>query len=289
MEFELGSPAKLNLTLRIVGKRNDGMHYIGSLYMRLPSMEKLTFRIIDRDNVSQDLIRIHGQVLKGKNILERVLEMAREKTPGLPFMEMGIWKSIPPGSGLGAGSGNAAVLARWLANEFGIAFSTSDICELGADVPFLFEGSALSFRSGVGEIPVEGEFGLSGSFSTFVVIPAWSSDTGTAYKMADDLYRERGWPLTVEEALREAESLTSSIARGERPGLLPHDFAPVLLKSRPEYRDLFKVAESAGSIAWGISGSGSALFCFFEKGRPSGSVGALFANTGLVRKILELG
>jgi 4-diphosphocytidyl-2-C-methyl-D-erythritol kinase len=288
MYLVLDSPAKLNLTLRIVNRRNDGMHDICSLFMRLPSVEKLTFRMIDHNNVSKDTIKVYGQVVTGRNILEKVLETARKKLPHIPFMEIGVWKSIPPGSGLGAGSGNAAVLAGWLAKELGVVFSERDICDLGADVPFLFEGPPYSFRSGVGEIQVKNEFGLSDRFSTFVIIPEWSSETGIAYRMADEHYRDGGWRLSAGEALREAESITSSLAKGERVGLLPNDFTPVLFKTHPEYASLFKVAESAGSLAWGISGSGSALFCLFEKGREDKMVRTVFGNTGLVRKFLEL-
>lgn len=151
MLYVLDSPGKINLTLRITGIRNNGMHDLASLFMRLSTAEKLTFRFLDGDNVNKDVVRVHGQVIRDRNILERVLQVARKSEPHLPFMEVDIWKQVPPGSGLGAGSGNAAALIRWLSRELGVSFPFEEVAGIGSDVPFLLEGSPFSFRVGVGD------------------------------------------------------------------------------------------------------------------------------------------
>ena len=288
MQYVLDSPGKINLTLRITGVRNDGMHDLASLFMRLSAAEKLTFRFRDGDNVNKDLVRVHGQVVEGRNILENVLQTVRKTEPHLPSMEVDIWKQAPPGSGLGAGSGNAAALIRWLSWEYGISLPVAEVAKIGSDVPFLLEGSPFSFRGGVGERVFGDVPDVSVSFKGVIAIPDWSCDTGAAYGMADEFYRE-GWKLTEEEAFREALEVLGLLERQERVGLLPNDFVPVLETLHPEYGLLFQAAEAGGALAWGISGSGSSFFCLFDVDPPAGLFTKLLKDTGFVRKILALG
>jgi 4-diphosphocytidyl-2-C-methyl-D-erythritol kinase len=288
LEYSLPCPSKINLTLRITGSRKDGMHDIGSLFYRLPSIERLTLRRRETDNVCKDVVRVHGHSISGRNILDDVLETARIIKPGFPALEIDLWKEIPPGSGLGSGSGNAAALARWLSREEGVGFSHEDVSRWGSDVPFLFEEDIISFRSGSGTEAVQGFKLHACSFSVLIVIPLWSSPTSEAYRMADRLFMESGWPLNREEAFEEGKSIVGSIGRGEEIGLLPNDFMPVLLQLRPEYSVFSRMAESSGAFAWGVGGSGSSFFCLFREKFPSGFSAGLFETTGLVQKILLL-
>lgn len=288
LEYSLSCPSKINLTLRITGTRKDGMHDIGSLFYRLPSIERLTLRRRENDNVCKDVVRVHGQSITGRNILDDVLETARKLKPGFPALEIDLWKEIPPGSGLGSGSGNAATLARWLSREEGVRFSHEDVSRWGSDVPFLFEGDMISFRSGRGTEAVQGFKPSTRTLSVLIVIPRWSSSTSEAYRMADMLFRESGWPLSREDAFEEGKRIVGSIGRGEEIGLLPNDFWPVLLRLRPDYSVFSRMAESIGAFAWGIGGSGSSFFCLFRGKVASGFSAGLFETTGLVKKILLL-
>lgn len=288
MEYILPCPSKINLTLRITGVREDGMHNIGSLFYRLPSTEKLTLRYKETDNVSKDIIRIHGQVINGRNILENVLESARISHPQLPAMEIDLWKEIPPGSGLGSGSGNAATLARWLSEVAGVNFSRKSLSDLGSDVPFLFDGEKMSFRSGNGTDPITGFSEPVSRHSVLVMIPGWMSLTRDAYRIADEIFRDSGWPCTDKEAVEEGQRIAAAIDNGEEIGLLPNDFISVILRERPEYSLFFRRAEKSGALAWGMGGSGSAFFCLFREKVPAEVAEELFGTTGQVKKILFL-
>jgi 4-diphosphocytidyl-2-C-methyl-D-erythritol kinase len=288
MALEINSPAKINLTLRITGSRKGGMHEIASLFMRLPALEKLTLRSLDEDNVKGDLIRVQGQEVKGRNILEMVLAVAREKEPRLPSFEVDIWKQVPSGSGLGSGSGNAAALASWLSREWSVAFSVEELAEIGSDVPFLFQGDDLSFMTGIGERPLRKIEDIAGLLRVVIVIPAWTCSTSAMYRMADEFYRERGWMLNEDEACGEALDILESLKRQERIGLLPNDFVPILEASHPWYRSFLDAAEAGEALAWGISGSGSAFFCLFGRDAPGLIPTELFEGMSIARKILIL-
>ncbi|HON33491.1 MAG: hypothetical protein WBJ42_03360 [Thermovirgaceae bacterium] len=289
MTQEIDSPGKLNLTLRITGTRSDGMHDIASSFMRLPALEKLTLGIRTEDNGRKDLLRVHGQRVEGRNILQAVLEAARKKDPQIPPIMVDIWKKVPPGSGLGAGSGNAAALASWLSREMGIEFTVEELLEIGSDVPFLFHGSDLSFMAGAGEKPLRRITGVAGLFKTVVAVPGWSCSTPVMYRRADGFYRKEGWKYSEGEAYEEALVILGSLEKRQTVGLLPNDFVPLLLASHPGYRLLFEAAENGGALAWGISGSGSSFFCLFNSENVDVPPLGLFEEAGFVRKILLLG
>ncbi len=286
---ELVSPAKINLTLRITGLLQGGYHSLGTLFLRLPVAEKLTLSINDHNNVSEHILRVHGFSIRGKNILDKVLKIARRKSSALPFFEIDLWKKIPPGSGIGSGSGNAAALARFLTDEGFVQFSEEEILSLGADVPFLFGGEKAGYRSGIGDIPSPLQGVEKISPQVLVVVPCWSQNTAEAYRLADELYRSSGWPMSDKDAREEALRVARVLARKEKTGLLPNDFFPVISARHPEYHDFVRIADSSGSFAWGLGGSGSSFFCLFREGAGLMKAVELFKRHDVARHIFDLG
>ena len=253
MRFIQPSAAKLNLSLRVTGRRGDGYHHIVSLFLRLPPAETL---LIAEAQDGQDSVRTQGMEIAGENVVARALRHAREEGLHVPFLDVEIFKTLYPGSGLGAGSGNAAAILRWLAGvEEG--FWRDAALKTGADVPFLFSGLPVALAFGVGEAlePLEP---LGGVFVT-VAFPRWTVETGKAYERLDRWYGN-AYPLDETAARAEAEALYQRLRAGELVGLLPNDFAPYLMKSFPDYLGLFELFDRTGHIAWGITGSGGAAF-----------------------------
>lgn len=263
MRCILPSFAKLNLSLRVTGRRDDGYHDLVSVLLRIASGE--TLRVTRRPgSVAGDLIRAEGMPLEGENIVARALRLARESGLAAPSLEVEILKSLFPGAGLGAGSGNGAALLRWLAAGNPDPRWMEVARRTGADVPCLFSGLPVALVSGMGErlepLPPS-------SLGGWVIFPDWSVGTRNAYGELDSRY-SRGYPLCESEARAEALSLYGALTKGECVGLLPNDFAPLLLERFPGYRELFGMFERAGALAWGITGSGGAAFCLFRAPVP---------------------
>ncbi len=262
MRFVQNSAAKLNLSLRVTSRRGDGYHDIVSLFLRLPSAETL---LISEAN-AKDIVRVRGLDIEGENIVARALRLARDAGFDVPFFNVEILKTLYPGSGLGAGSGNAAALLNGLAGTRG---NNNDLwrqvaLKTGADVPFLFSGHPLALVSGIGEI-VEPLDPLP--LHVWVVFPSWSVGTENAYGQLDRRYGA-AYPLDDGRARDEAEILCQALRAKKYKGLLPNDFAPGLLDKFPDYERLFKGFETAGSCAWGITGSGGAAFALFYDSPP---------------------
>ena len=247
MRIILPSFAKINLTLRVVQKRPDGYHNLVSTFMRIASGDVLyiTEASTGRDIVTADI------PLEGENIVAKALRVAREEGFRIPPLNVKIHKSIPPGSGLGGGSGNAAAILWWLGAEKVAA-------KVGADVPFLASGLSIASVSGIGEhIEPLKEACPHG----VIAIPDWKTNTKQAYAELDEMGYEMMGLMLARKEMRDIYHANA----GRKVGLLPNDFLKVLLKEHPKYNELFRMFERAGADAWGVSGSGSAAFAVMSK------------------------
>lgn len=289
MEEQLHCHGKINLTLRITGKRMDGYHSLVTSFFRIGPLETLTIREITHHNVKNyDLLRVHDAVVTGENILFRVLRTARNENPVLPVFEMDLWKRIPPGSGLGAGSGNAAALVRWLRSRKNVVFDGM-LPQIGADVPFLVEGVRWARGEGIGEAltPLPNPPG----FAVVLIIPKWRCDTRDMFSELDATLEGspsgRSWFDNVA-AQEELRVLCERLRSCEAVGLLPNDFLLPLRRRHPEYERFFAIAEATNSLAWGVSGSGSAAFALFPTRGATGEICALVGQEIWVHTMIVL-
>ena len=241
MRVILPTFAKLNLTLRVINRRPDGYHNIVSTFLRIPSGDVL---YISESTAGIDIVNSNISI-KGENIIMKALRTARESGFKFPYLNVKINKSIPPGSGLGAGSGNAAAILLWLGAEKVAA-------KVGADVPFLCSNQEMAIVSGIGEHIEAAKGGIPHGV---IAIPDWQTDTKSAYQELDSL----GYGVDTLLARTEMRDMYHANA-GKRVGLLPNDFLKVLIKEHPKYNELFSIFDEAGADAWGVTGSGSAAF-----------------------------
>ena len=260
MRIILPTFAKLNLTLRIINKRRDGYHNLVSTFLRISSGDVL---YISESTSGTDIVTANMH-LPGENIVSKALRIAREEGFRIPPLNVKIHKSIPPGSGLGAGSGDAAAVLQWLGAEKVAA-------KRGADVPFLCSFMSIALVSGIGEHiePVK-EHEPHG----VIAIPEWETSTKEAYDELDAM----GYEVDTMLARTEQRDIYHANA-GRKVGLLPNDFLKVLLKKHPKYNELFRMFDKAGADAWGVSGSGSAAFAVLNKS-------AVFSWPGYVKHVL---
>lgn len=147
----LRSPAKLNLFLHVVGRREDGYHDLASLFQAIDLCDIISFKLASQDHLTCNVANIP---LDKTNLILKAAEVFRRHT-GLSFgIHVDLQKHIPSQAGLGGGSGNAAT-ALWALNKLlGSPANESELmewsAEVGSDVPFFFsQGSA--FITGRGE------------------------------------------------------------------------------------------------------------------------------------------
>ena len=146
------SPAKVNLTFRVVKKRSDGYHDIETLMQAVTLCDWVSLSFSENDKLTCTDSSIPTDET---NLAWRAVMLFRQKTGVLDPVHVHIDKHIPAGAGLGGGSSNAATTLFMLCQLFNHAMSDNKLqtwaAELGSDVPFFFStGTALC--KGRGEV-----------------------------------------------------------------------------------------------------------------------------------------
>jgi len=147
------SPAKLNLGLKIVGKRADGYHLLKSIFCLIDLYDQIEIQLTDNGKIS--LIEHNQAWFYQKDLAYKAAIVLREYTQTPLGANIKIKKVIPSGAGMGGGSSNAASVLiilnqLWQANLDVTALSAIGET-LGADIPFFIRG-VNAMVSGIGEI-----------------------------------------------------------------------------------------------------------------------------------------
>jgi 4-diphosphocytidyl-2-C-methyl-D-erythritol kinase len=148
------APAKINLTLRVLGRRADSYHTLESLVAFAELSDSLTLRSGDEPalDVSGPFAAACGN--PADNLVLKACAALRERAAGLKAGRFSLVKNIPVAAGLGGGSADAAAALRLLARNNGIAAGDPRLMQAardtGADVPVGLESQARIMR-GVGD------------------------------------------------------------------------------------------------------------------------------------------
>jgi 4-diphosphocytidyl-2-C-methyl-D-erythritol kinase len=208
----LRAHAKLTLTLKMIGIRDDGYHLIDAEMVSLDLHDVLVF---DRSRTGLDAIGPFstGIPTDGSNLVARALELADGSA------HVTIDKRIPHGGGLGGGSTDAATTMRWAGYLTGDA-ALVRAAALGADISFCLIGGRARVR-GIGEL-IEPLAHIDRVFT--LIIPPLDVSTPAAYRAWDDLGGPTvDGPNDLETA---AIAVEPQLARwrdaiGERTGVAP--------------------------------------------------------------------
>jgi 4-diphosphocytidyl-2-C-methyl-D-erythritol kinase len=257
--------AKVNLGLRIFPPGADGYHPIETLFCRIDLADRLRIRLRDEPGVS---IRVSGPETAPQNLenlAARAAQLFLEQTGLAGGVEIELEKHIPPGSGLGGGSSDAATVLSTLAAAVGGALWQDELLDLasrlGADVPFFAADTPLAFAWGRGERLLVCQ-GLPPR-PMLLVLPDVAISTAEAYRHWDERAGE-GDAAAAGPPVRSASDLSS----WERVGSAAvNEFEPVIYGLRPDLRLLRERLSETGPLMALLSGSGSALFAVYESER----------------------
>jgi 4-diphosphocytidyl-2-C-methyl-D-erythritol kinase len=249
----LRAPAKLNLSLEVLQRRDDGLHALRSVMVPVDLCDELLVGPAGATRFSCD-----APELQENNLVERAMHAL-----GISDVAVTLHKRIPTGAGMGGGSSDAAAIL--LAAQRGVfgppprADYLAAARLLGSDVPFfLVETAALVEGTGervtaLGPVP---------SWQAVVVKPPVHVSTAWAYGQIDaapakSRPRNQSVSLKLGEALQRAEF--------ERvKALLQNDFHDVLAPVTPEIQRALDALRAAGAIAPMLTGSGSCVFELLE-------------------------
>jgi 4-diphosphocytidyl-2-C-methyl-D-erythritol kinase len=259
--FSEPAPAKVNLTLRILGKRADGYHGLESLvvFARLADEVTLTPDAELGLDVEGPTAAAAGDV--ADNLVLRAARGLAARTDGLRLGRFALTKRIPVAAGLGGGSSDAAAALRLLMRVNGIARDNASVMEAaratGADVPVCLDPRARVMR-GIGEI-LSDPFGLP-------PLPALLVNPGVPVPTKDVFARlglvpgeRRGEPGEIDAAkLKDRDALIAYLKSQ------PNDLEAPALALQPVIADVIAaVARQPGCLLGRMSGSGATCFGLF--------------------------
>jgi 4-diphosphocytidyl-2-C-methyl-D-erythritol kinase len=237
--LRLLAPAKVTLSLRVTGVRDDGYHLIDAEMVLVDLYDELE---VDPDGDGLTVVDASGRESPGAvdDLVARALSLAG-RTAGVR-----LHKHIPAGAGLGGGSSDAAAVLRWAGVD-----NLDVAAQLGADVPFCVAGATGTGRARVGGIGEVVEPLAFQSRTLTLLTPQLHCSTPVVYRTWDEL----GGPV------------------GEHG----NDLEPAALAAFPElarWRDL--LGDATGQQPR-LAGSGSTWFV--EGGHTVGSTGVRVVHT----------
>lgn len=245
-------PAKINLGLHVLGKRDDGYHNIDTCMMAIPLHDVLEILPSDEFEFHQSGIEIDGD--QEDNLCVKAFRLMQGLYRILN-VRIYLLKNIPAGAGLGGGSADATYVLMGLNDFFNLKLSTYQIRELsarlGSDCPFFVEGKP-QIAQGRGEILTSIQVDLKGYYIQ-LINPGIHIGTAESYASID-LYRGNKNVRTIlkEPIENWREALTNSF---EKKAFQQH---PILSEIKDElYQN--------GAVYSAMSGSGSTIFGLFKE------------------------
>ncbi len=244
------APAKLNLVLKVLYRREDGYHELFTIFQKITLFDTLEFKFR-----SDSLIRleIEGQDLPQdeQNLCVKAALLFREKAH-LDFgLEIFLTKKIPVGAGLGGGSSDAAAVLNFL-NQCFKTFSSAELLKLGkllgADVPFFLTPWSTALGRGIGE-----------RLTPWPTHPAWYLVVVPELKIST-VWAYQNLRLTTPN---EPPNYVPDQPLWDQ-GLV-NDFESLIFGFYPELKRLKEYLIEAGAKAALLSGSGASIFGVFEE------------------------
>jgi 4-diphosphocytidyl-2-C-methyl-D-erythritol kinase len=249
-KMQVLAPAKINLSLKILGRRNDGFHEIETLISPISLADKID---IERQSRWIDF-SCDDPTLPGgdQNLAVRAAKAFFEKTKINSGVGIKLHKKIPHGAGLGGGSSDAAATLRALNQLFETNVSREELAKLGSTIGsdvsfFLFDSAAVC--KGRGEIVSPTK--LKKKLSILLLKPAFSVSSGWAYSRWQNSNEIPG--ISYQPQNFDAQSFVNDLERPvfEKFVFLAH------LKAW-----LLKQAEIGAAL---MSGSGSTVFAVLRE------------------------
>ena len=243
--------AKINLTLEILGRRDDGYHEVATVLQTVSLHDRLTF-------AHDDAIRLECSVptlSNSDNLAWKAAEALRHATGYVGGARIIIEKAIPEAMGLGGGSTDAAATLVALNRLWGLRLSEADLQQvarsLGADVPFLV-GGGTSLGTGRGDVmrrldPLPRQW-------LVLVCPSVTVEEKTRrmYQLLDAESYTGG---------QVSRAMVDAIAQGHfSHQLLFNAFESVAFDVFPRLADVMADMEACGAQHVSLSGSGPSLY-----------------------------
>ena len=244
--------AKINIGLNVVAKRADGYHDLETVFYPMPIYDEIEIR-----EAPETTLEIKGQTIEGdpeKNLVMRAYRMVATRY-ALPPLHILLDKQIPMQAGMGGGSADCAFTIRLLNEQFRLGMSTDEMqqmaASLGADCAFFIE-AVPAYAEGIGEQLTPIPLDLNG-YRMVVVKPQVAVSTREAFS-----------GIKVKRPAKNCREIVMQPIDTWQEELV-NDFEDSIFPQHPELAAIKQRLYALGARYAAMSGSGSALFAFFDE------------------------
>ncbi|WP_313065057.1 4-(cytidine 5'-diphospho)-2-C-methyl-D-erythritol kinase [Achromobacter animicus] len=261
--YDVPAPAKLNLFLHVVGRRDDGYHLLQTVFRFIDLCDTLHFDVRS-DGVISRATDLPG-VPEDQDLTVRAARALQKATGTRQGAQISLEKRIPQGGGLGGGSSDAASVLIALNKLWNTGLSRQELMALalplGADVPvFVFGQSA--FAQGIGEDLTA----VTLPERAYLVAQPDASVPTVGIFSASDLTRDSSY-ITIADFLASQTFLPSGSGGEVAKGCAlygKNDLEPVVYRLYPEVLGASRWLAERG-LPVRMSGSGACLFAEFSE------------------------
>jgi len=256
--LELSPAAKINLDLRVLGRRPDGYHEIRTLFQSIDLRDRLTVEALPS---GESVLEVTPQEAVGSgedNLVLRAARLFADHTGMYRGARFRLCKRIPVGGGLGGGSADAAATLVLLDRLWDCGLDDEALhglaAELGSDVPFFLHGG-LALGTGRGDEVVE--LPDLSRLPVVVTVPGVRVATAEAYaRQSRQLtsHRPEGTVYAFAAGLRGQSDFRA----------MTNELENVVVESWPEVGEGLQRLRSCAPLVASLSGSGAASFAVFD-------------------------
>jgi 4-diphosphocytidyl-2-C-methyl-D-erythritol kinase len=264
--MQLQAFAKINLDLRVLGRRDDGYHEVRTILQTIDWADEIQMEPASRFEFVE-----HGMHAGDDNLVVRAVRAFEKLTGEEVRARIELFKHVPSGAGLGGGSADAAVTMLGLQRFYGKEVAEPDLLRalgaIGSDVPFFaLGGRALGTERGnvLTEMDDETDYAL------VLVVPDIAIATREAYS----------WLTTTGKTNTIKRFAVGPVSASGEPG---NDVESVVFPRHPLLSEIKSQLLSVGARRAALSGTGSAIFGIFGSADEAARALPRLTRLGIVR------
>lgn len=278
-KITIKAPAKINLGLDVLRKREDGYHEVHMIMQTVALFDELTFEKTEKQGIT--LATNHETIeTDERNLIVKAAKLFLEYFSIEQGLNIYLKKQIPVAAGMAGGSTDAAATLLAMAQLLEVQTDKETLCKLGvkigADVPYcILQGTALS--QGIGEILTP----LKSAPDCFVLLIKPPIEVSTKF-----VYEN----LKVQELKShpDMEGIQRAIEAGDLYGMckrLENVLESVTIPAYPIIQEIKELALRQGAISALMSGSGPTVFAIFEEEMQAKAAKKVFEEAKISNEI----
>lgn len=264
-KISLQSFSKINIGLKVLRARQDGYHDIHTVFQELDFYDSILIKKKEKgclftSNVDWLSNNKANLCVKAWQCLVDHFDIAG--------VSIDLKKNIPPGSGLGGGSSNAACVLKGLSKLYNLNICSKDLINIGssigADVPFFINGGC-QIGNGIGDKLIKINHDTENTF--LLVMPDIHIDTKAAFKKFKKFLDNNQEKVNFNNFIKKKNILFK---------FFENDFETIIVPAYPEIGQIKKTLLEQGAVYSSLSGTGSTVFGVFDDEAKAISAESLF-------------